>query len=323
MHVTQGLSSLGREFGRHTRTMARAVTLLIVVSFAVVGMAGPSSAHHNTITGSVACKEGGGWLVTWRVSNSERISESITSSTRPGVVPVGTVLTGYQSRLFTETITTRPTDTVSMYLSGYWTNSQRANNYGTVSASSFSQDCAVTQVPAPEVTVKDDCGPGNAAFTTIPVGPWASVLNVDGSLTFTLPAGYVFPTGLNTLTIAAPVDSNVACQASPPPAPEIVPVPEVLPAEVLVVKANVRFLEKCGRAGDLFKVEARDGVRYRANGKAVRADKWYHLKKRDVTIRAFATEPAFLLQGKHVWKMSFSSKPCSRAPGVSPNTGSR
>lgn len=316
MHFVQAFPLWARAFGQHTRAMARAVALLIIVSFAVIATAGPSSAHHNTITGAVSCKEGGGWLVTWRVSNSEWISESMTSSSRPAVVPVGTVLSPAETRVFTETVAIKPTATVTMTLSGRWSNGNRATNYGSVSASSFSQDCALTEVPAPVVTVKDDCGPGNATFTPIPTGPWISVLNADGSLTFTVQTGYVFPGGLTTMTFTAPVDSNVAC------ATVELPDPEVLAAEVLVVKAKVQFLEKCGRAGDLFQAVAREGINYRANGKPVRAGKWYHLKKREVTVRAYAADESFHLQGKRVWEFSFSRKPCARAPEVSPNTGS-
>ena len=74
---------------RTDRVVSRLVTLVLAVGFAVVGVAGAASAHHNTITGSVACKTGGGWAVTWTVVNSEPRTETITASNRP-VVPVGT-----------------------------------------------------------------------------------------------------------------------------------------------------------------------------------------------------------------------------------------
>ena len=65
------------------RTVSRVVTLVLAVGFAVVGVAGAASAHHNTITGTVACKTGGGWAVSWAVSNSEQLTETITASNRP------------------------------------------------------------------------------------------------------------------------------------------------------------------------------------------------------------------------------------------------
>ena len=91
----------------HHRVISRAVTLVLAVGFAVVGLAGAASAHHNTITGTVACATGGGWSVTWKVVNSEQITETITSSNRPAV-PVGTTLTAAQAKTFTETVTTKP-----------------------------------------------------------------------------------------------------------------------------------------------------------------------------------------------------------------------
>jgi hypothetical protein len=92
----------------HHRIISRVVTLVLAVGFAVVGLAGAASAHHNTITGTVACKTGGGWAVTWSVRNSEQITETITASNRTSVVPVDTTLTPAQTRTFSEAVTTKP-----------------------------------------------------------------------------------------------------------------------------------------------------------------------------------------------------------------------
>ena len=85
------------------------MTLVVAVGFAVVGIAGAASAHHNTITGTVTCKTGGGWTVAWDVVNSENLTETITASNRTWVVPVGTSLSQHQKRTFTENVTTTPT----------------------------------------------------------------------------------------------------------------------------------------------------------------------------------------------------------------------
>ncbi len=343
MHDSTGLFSRARDFVRNTRAIARAAALLIVVSFAVVGIAGPSSAHHNTITGSVACKQGGGWLVTWRVVNSEKISETITASNRSTAVPVGTVLTASQSRLFTETITTRPVSTVTLTLSTRWTNNVKKTNSGSIAASSFAVDCAIKEVPAPTISVVDACGPDNAVYGTVPEGPWTSVVNPDRSLTLTANPGYTFPSGQVTITYPTPTDSNTPCVVVTPPVvtppvvtppvvtppvvtppvvtPPVVTPPEVLPAEVRVVRARTRHIDKCGQSSDLFKVMRSQGVVYRANGKTVRANTWLRAKKNHVTIRAFAKDDSFLLQGKSVWKFRFTNKACVQAPEVAPLTG--
>ena len=115
--------SAKQDTGRRTRghrAVSRVVTLVVAVGFAVVGIAGAASAHHNTITGDVVCKpSGGGWSVTWSVVNSENISETITESNR-GVVPRYTQLTAYQTRTFTETVTTKPTSPLTLTLTGKW-----------------------------------------------------------------------------------------------------------------------------------------------------------------------------------------------------------
>jgi hypothetical protein len=106
-----------RTAGGAARGVSRVVTLVLAVGFAVVGVAGAASAHHNTITGTVTCKTGGGWSVAWRVENSEQITETVTASNRPGVVPVGTQLTARQTRTFTETVTAKPTSPLKLELS--------------------------------------------------------------------------------------------------------------------------------------------------------------------------------------------------------------
>src|SRR5690349_7879537 len=103
------------------RGISRVVTLVLAVGFAVVGVAGAASAHHNTIRGDVVCKTGGGWAVTWRVENSEARTEWITASNRP-VVPVNTQLTANQTRTFSETVTTKPTSPLTLTLSAKWSN---------------------------------------------------------------------------------------------------------------------------------------------------------------------------------------------------------
>src|SRR6478735_4088700 len=178
------------------RGVSRIVTLVLAVGFAVVGIAGAASAHHNDITGSVACKTGGGgWAVTWTVVNSETITESITGSNRPSVVPVGTTLTSRQTRTFSETITAKPTANVTLRLDARWTNGVTNTSYGTIPVASFA----------------DNCGPGNAHYGQVPSGPWTVTYNPDRSLTVTATAGHVFPNGQTVLTFPAPTDSNVPC----------------------------------------------------------------------------------------------------------------
>jgi len=313
--------------------VSRVVTLVLALGFAVVGVAGAASAHHNTVTGTVTCKQGGGWTVTWTVVNSETISETITASNRTSVLPVGTVLTGSQTKTVTETVTTKPTAAVNLTVTGKWVR-DGSNIYSTngdsVEVSEFSDSCNVTTVTAPTVPVVDDCGPGNARFGDVPTGPWTSKLNPDGSLTVTANPGYTFPNGQKSITYPKPVDSNVACPTPPvtppvvtPPVvtPPVVTPPEVLPAQVLVVQAGARRLDKCGRQGDLFKVTKRSGVVYTAKGKVLRQGVWLKARTRTVTVRARAADATYQLRGKSVWKLSFTRKACAQAPEVAPNTG--
>ena len=178
---------------RGNRAVSRAVTLVLAVGFAVVGVAGAASAHHNTVTGTVTCKSGGGWTVTWTVQNSETISETITQSNRTSVIPVGTVIAGSQKKTVTETVTTKPTSAINLTVQGKWVRDGQniySTNGDSVEVGEFSDGCNVTTVTAPTVPVIDDCGPNNAHFGTVPPGPWTSKLNPDGSITITANPGY-------------------------------------------------------------------------------------------------------------------------------------
>jgi hypothetical protein len=311
-----------RTAGGAARGVSRVVTLVLAVGFAVVGVAGAASAHHNTINGTVTCKTGGGWSVAWRVENSEQITETITASNRPGVVPVGTQLTARQTRTFTEAVTAKPTSPLRLDLSARWSNGNTATNSGSIAVSSFAEECNVTTVDAPSIPVVDECGPGNAHYGQVPSGPWTSTTNPDGSVTVTTTPGHQFPNGQTSITYPVPADSNQPC---PPPVvtPPVTTPPEVLPAEVRVVSANARKIDKCGRASDLFKVVRSRGVVYLANGRVVRQGAWIKAEKRSVTVRALPADETFRLRGKQVWRMTFTNKPCARAPQVAPDTGAR
>jgi hypothetical protein len=312
------------------RLVSRVMTLVVAVGFAVVGIAGAASAHHNTITGSVTCKTGGGWAVTWTVTNSETVTEQITASNR-AVVPVGTELTDRQTRVFTESVTTKPTAPLTLTLTGWWPSRKvSATNSGNIPVASFSDGCNVSTVEKPTVPVVDECGPGNAHYGTVPAGPWTSVVNPDGSLTVTANRGYQFPGGATSFTLPVPADSNVACPSTPPTTPPTEPPtvvtppvtpPEVLPAQVRVVQGAARKIDKCGTRSDLFKVAKRAGVIYKANGKVVQKGVWIRAKSRTVTIKAIAADQGFRLKGQQMWKMTFTTKACVQAPSVAPATG--
>ena len=341
-----GAAGLGVRRRPIHRGVSRVVTLVLAVGFAVVGVAGAASAHHNTITGSVVCKTGGGWSVTWRVENSETVAETIRTSNR-SAVPVGSRLTSRQVRTFGETISAKPTADVTLRLDAKWDNGNTNTSYGTITKATFLDDCNVTTVQPPTIPVVDDCGPGNAHYGTVPSGPWTSVTNPDGSVTVTTTSGNQFPNGSTSATYPAPTDSNEACPTPPvvPPTPPVPPVeppvttppvvapPEVLPAEARVVSARARMIDKCGTRGDVYKVVKRSGVVYTSKGKVLRPGVWLRAwaprsarvsgNAKRVTVRAHAADASYRLQGKHVWKMTFRTRPCAQAPEVAPSTGQR
>jgi hypothetical protein len=134
-------------------------------------------------------------------------------------------------------------------------------------------------------------------------------------------------TDSGTVPLASFSDNCVPTVPPPPPVvtpPVVTPPaapPEVAPAEVRVVTANARHIDKCGRAGDMYRVGKRSGVVYRAGGKVLREGRWLKATTRSVTVKAEASDATYRLTGRKVWRMTFSNRPCAPAPEVAPDTG--
>lgn len=130
------------------RIAAWMVVPALVVSAFVMGTAVSASAHHNTVSGEVTCKTGGGWTLKWKVVNSESDkSETIIQSNR-SVVPVGTTIAAGGTKYFSENFATKPASDVTLTLKGQWSNGVTSVNSGTVSKTAFSDDCTTKQVDA-------------------------------------------------------------------------------------------------------------------------------------------------------------------------------
>ena len=84
------------------RRIAAAVTALVLGSgLALVAVAAPASAHHNTINGTVTCDPSTStYDITWTVENSEAKTETVTDSSNTDLVPVGTTFDKRETRAF-------------------------------------------------------------------------------------------------------------------------------------------------------------------------------------------------------------------------------
>jgi hypothetical protein len=126
---------------------------------AVALIAGPASAHHNTINPTVTCATSGAYTVTWAVTNSESAkTEVITQSNLPGVVAVGENFAFSETRNFTQSVDT-PQD-ITLTLTGFWADGNvYSQNSGSISKGSFPTGCLkVTAVATP---YPSECnGPG-------------------------------------------------------------------------------------------------------------------------------------------------------------------
>ena len=119
------------------RRIAAATTALVLgAGLALVAVAAPASAHHNTITGEAICSTDAKTVdITWTVENSEGIAETITSSSMPDVVANGTTIAPHGTPTFLQTSAALGT-THKLKLSAEWTNRNTQTSTGEVKVSS-------------------------------------------------------------------------------------------------------------------------------------------------------------------------------------------
>lgn len=143
-----------------------------VLSLGVVALvAGPASAHHNTINPTVTCATDGTYKVDWAVTNSEsNKTEVITVSSNPGVVAVGTSFAFSETKHFTQFVAAP--QNLELDLTGFWDGDTTTKNDDVYSANSgwfgkdsFPTGCLqVTPSATPQPSVCD--GPNHFTAPT-------------------------------------------------------------------------------------------------------------------------------------------------------------
>ncbi|MBM7831081.1 hypothetical protein JOE59_001786 [Agromyces cerinus] len=103
------------------RFAAILTSLALGAGFALVGVAAPASAHHNTISPAVVCDADGTPSIEWTVTNSEsKKDEKIIASSDERIVKVGTEIKKGKSATFTQADVTPGTYTLR--LTAEWSN---------------------------------------------------------------------------------------------------------------------------------------------------------------------------------------------------------
>ena len=139
---------------RVRRAAAALAAIALGGGLALIGAAGPASAHHTTISGEGVCNEQTGlYDVTWTVENWRYdVPVTITESSRD-VVPPGTKIA--TSERFTES--GLDAGEVSLEVKGRWANGNASTNTGRVV---LAGDCGGSPVEVPlELNYVGDCAP--------------------------------------------------------------------------------------------------------------------------------------------------------------------
>lgn len=180
-----------------------------VLSLGVVALvAGPASAHHNTIWPEVTCSTDGQYSINWSVENSESgKTEVLTTSTLPGIVPVGTSFAFSEKKFFVQKVPAPAT--ITLGVTGFWdgdtsTKNDDVYNYTeyTLTPDRFPSGClTVTPNATPHPSVCD--GPNHFTDPTYTLDAVTGVkYTVNGTDT---PAGTYPATNGTTVNVVASV----------------------------------------------------------------------------------------------------------------------
>lgn len=157
------------EFMRVRRTAILALaTLLATAGFAALSPISSASAASTSVGVTTSCVSNA-WTVTWTVTNTETVGpETITASSQPALVPIGTVIAPGATFTVTETV---PSSNLTKTLSvtGTWPDGIVAETVGSAQLTpySFVGSCApppVSYQPQIQIAVQPCLfGPGGAA----------------------------------------------------------------------------------------------------------------------------------------------------------------
>lgn len=179
-----------------------------VLALGVVALvAGPASAHHNTVTAAVVCSPTG-YTVTWTVVNSEAgKTEQIVESSNPSLVAVGTTFQKAETKTFVQTVTA-PQD-LTLTLKGFWADgSVYSVNSGSIGSGAFPVGC-LEAIPTVS-KVQSQCD-GHANSYTVPtytIGGTGVVWYINNSPTPTPAGTYNAVVGAPIHAEAKPLDSR-------------------------------------------------------------------------------------------------------------------
>lgn len=189
------------------------VGALAIAAGIVAVVAGPSVAHHNTISASVVCDTSSGatYKVTWTIENSESgRSETIIESSDTSLVPVGTVIGAGGTLVVTEYMTEAVEK--KLELTARWSNGYEKKNYETIKPAYDFPECAPTEIiptaPTVELSRCVDYSPTNGTYTIPTTAGVVYQVSLNGGAFANAAAGEVTPATGSTVSIQAILDPS-------------------------------------------------------------------------------------------------------------------
>lgn len=146
----------------------------LALSLGIVALtAGPASAHHSTITATVACTSPTNVAITWSVQNWNGGKTGQVQSSTNNLVPAGTEFASNETKQYVQNVTSTGTYSLSVTMKwwngSFWANQTTNSGSKQISSSHFSA-CAEVEPADPTFTNAQCTGPGTygQASYTIP-----------------------------------------------------------------------------------------------------------------------------------------------------------
>lgn len=146
------------------KLLAAAAAVAIALGM-VATSATAANAHHNTISAVVSCNDDFTYTVSWSITNSENLVETITASSDQVLVPNGTTIQPLETLVVEEVVTSAVKK--DLVLSAAWSNNATNTSTGKVKTNDFATCAPPQHVPVSICHAKSQ--DGSNGWTTPPV----------------------------------------------------------------------------------------------------------------------------------------------------------
>lgn len=160
------------------KKIAAGVITAVLSLGAVVFLAGPASAHHNTIWPEVTCAVDGTYNISWSVENSETNKTEVITQSNQSFVPTGTSFGFHEKKYFPQNVSTP--QSITLTLTGFWDGDPSTKNDDVYNTTSYTLTADRFPTGCLTVTPKVDQNPSVCNGPNTYTDPSYTITDVTG-----------------------------------------------------------------------------------------------------------------------------------------------